>query len=123
VDLLGYQLVSLEGPTSSCHIYLVQAPKDTQVDMADLQKQARTMEGSRNTDKISGVQIVETRTATLRGQEVPVAVGEGVNSEQQPYREVTALFEGRGGPALVSISSPVDEWDWSLVDEFLASIE
>jgi hypothetical protein len=123
VDLLGYQLVSLQGPTPSSHAYLVQAPKDTQVDMADLQKQARTIEGDRRGSDLSDLQIVETRTATLRGQEVPVVVGEGVNSEKLPYRQVTALFEGRSGPALVNISAPVDEWDWDLVDEFLASIE
>jgi hypothetical protein len=123
VDLLGYQMVSLEGPASSCHIYLLQAPENADVDVADLQKQAAAMEGSRHPGGLRDLQIVETRTATLRGQEVPVVVGEGINSDDRPYRQVNALFEGRGGPALVNISSPVAEWDWTLVDEFLASIE
>ncbi len=123
LDVLGYQLVSLTGPTESCHIYLVQAPKDIEVDIAKLQEQARSMEGGEKSGRPRDVHVVETRSASLRGQEVPVLVGEGINSQEQPYREVTALFQGRGGPALVSISSPASQWDWEQVDLFLASVE
>ena len=62
-------------------------------------------------------------TAHLRQGTAPVLVGEGINSQKQSYREVTALFQGRGGPALVSISSPASQWDWEQVDLFLASVE
>ena len=81
------------------------------------------MQGEQKADRYTRVNIVETRTVTMRGKEVPMVVGEGINSENQDFREVTALFEGRGGPALVSIISPVDQWDWETVDAFIASIE
>ena len=28
-----------------------------------------------------------------------------------------------GGPALINMSAPIDQWDWDVVDQFLASIE
>lgn len=122
LDMLDYQLVSMQGPTANCHLYLVQAPEDTEVDIAKLQEQARSMEGEKNRDSVRDLRVVETRTITLRGEPVSLLVSEGVNSDEQPYREATALFAGRNGPALVSISAPIDRWNWDLVDEFLASL-
>ena len=123
VDVLGYQIVGLEGQTPNCHIYLLQVTEETNLDIEKLREQASSMDTSRKNDRPREVRVVETRTATIRGQEVQVAVGEGINSEDQPYREVTALFEGRSGPTLVSISSPVDQWNWEQVNSFLASIQ
>jgi len=121
--MLGYQLVSLTGPTPSCHIYLVQAPKDAADDMEKLQEQARTLRGEKSKNDRKEMRVVEKREATIRGQQVTLLVSEGINSEDLPYREITAIFTARGGPALVSISSPVTYWDDSLVDQFIASIE
>ena len=123
VDMAGYQLVSLEGPTPSCHIYLLQAPADSVIDTASLQKQVSDMQNTTHKEDLRNVKGVETRTATLRGETVDVLVGEGVNSENVPYREVTAVFTAQNGPALVSISSPVEQWDWEMVDGFLASLQ
>ena len=123
VDLWGYQLVSFKGSSDNCHLYLVQAPKDTEVDIEKLKEQASEMQGAQKADRTTRVQTVETRTVTVRGQEVPMVVGEGVNSQNQTYREIAVVFEGRGGPALLSISSPVDQWDWNRVDAFIVSLE
>lgn len=123
LDVMGYQMVSLVGKTPNCHIYLVQAPKGTEADIARLEEQARSMEASKKNDRPRDVRVVENRTVTIRGQEVQMAVGEGTNSDNLPYREISALFDGRGGPTLVSVASPVDQWDWDQVNAFLASIE
>lgn len=122
VEMMGYQLISLTGPTPSCHIYLVQAPEDAQVDIADLQEQARSLRGT-DRDRPKDIRVVEQRPVMIRGQEVTLLVGEGINSDNLPYREAHALFAGGNGPALVSIASPVSLWDWALVDEFLASLQ
>lgn len=123
VDLWGYQLVSLKGKTENCHLYLVQAPEDNEIDIESLKEQAREMQGTQKADRYTRVETVETRIVTVRGQEVPMVVGEGVNSNNETFREVAVVFEGRGGPALLSISSPVDQWDWNLVDAFIVSLE
>lgn len=126
LTLMDYQLVSLKEDQASTHIYLVQAPKDADIDMSDLQKQIDTIENDRSqkaNQPLREVHTVETRTVMLRGLEVPLIVGEGLNSQDQPYREVAAVFEGRNGVALVNLSAPVDQWDWEMVDTFLASLD
>lgn len=123
IDLMGYQVVDLQGITPSCHIYLVQAPEDTHVDVEKLQEQARSMDAGKRYKNPREVRVVEQRMVTLRGESVTMLVGEGVNADNMAYREITALFTGRGGPALVSMSAPVDQWDWDMVDQFLASME
>ena len=123
VDLMGFQVIDLQGITPSCHIYLVQAPEDTHVDVEKLQEQARSMDVGEGYKKPRAVRVVEQRMVTLRGESVTMLVGEGINSDNLPYREITALFTGRGGPALINMSAPIDQWDWDVVDQFLASIE
>jgi hypothetical protein len=122
VELAGYQLVSLVGPTPNCHLFLAQAPADADIDIDELQRQAREMNGDQKVE-LKNVRVVEQRPVAIRGQQVTLLVGEGVNSDEKLYREVTAVFTGKNGPALVSISSPFEEWDWASVDEFLASIQ
>jgi hypothetical protein len=53
---------------------------------------------------------------------VTVVVSEGTNHDNQVYREMNALFQGKNGQAVVNISAPVDRWDQAMVDDFLASI-
>jgi hypothetical protein len=122
VDALGYQLVSLTGPTPNCHIYLLQAPKDSQDDLENMQSQAEKLEAQQNRKPLKNLRVVEVREVNIRGKAVNLIVSEAVNGSNQPYRVVTAVFEGRSGPALVNISSPLDLWDWELADSFLASI-
>lgn len=119
IDMLDYQLVSLQGPSSNCHIYLAQAPKDSKIDLAAVQNEYRAYDERIDID----VRLVETRTVSIRGQDVTLYVSEGVNGENRRYRGVTAVFTGRGGPAAVNISAPVDQWDWPVVDAFLASLD
>lgn len=120
-ELMGYQMVNLQGPLPSCHIYLVQAPEDFTADVDKLQQQARDMEGGKGLDQSRDMRVVEEREVSLRGETVILLVREGRNSEDLPYREASAAFTGRGGMALLSISSPVEQWDWDLVEQFIAS--
>lgn len=120
-DVMGYQLVSLQGPLPSCHIYLAQAPEGVEIDAEKLRQQARKM-GSGNQGETRDLRLVEEREVSLRGETVAMMVSEGRNSDNLPYREVTAVFAGRGGQALLSISAPVEVWDWELVDQFIASL-
>jgi len=123
VEMSGYQMVGLQGPEASCHIYLLQAPKDISVDIEVLQTQADSLEKHHKEQEHRSMRLVETRDVTVRGETVSLLVSEGLNHDNQAYREVIAQFTGRNGPALVSISSPVDQWDWDMVDSFLTSIE
>jgi hypothetical protein len=65
--------------------------------------------------------VVETRPATVRGQETTLVINEGVNSEGVSYRQVTVAFQG-SGPALLVISEPVTRWSQETVETFIAFI-
>jgi len=120
VEMMDYQVISLIGIEESSHIYLIQAPKDIDINIDSLQ-QARIMDNN-DTIEPKQMQVVENRLAMIRGQSVNLVIQEGLNSENQPYRSATALFEGRNGPALVNISSMVSVWNPEMVDAFLASL-
>jgi hypothetical protein len=66
--------------------------------------------------------IIETRPVTVREQEVTLVISEGITSEGETYRQVTAAFQGKGGPALLMLSEPVTSWNQQVVDALIASI-
>jgi hypothetical protein len=39
------------------------------------------------------------------------------------FRMATAKFEGRGGPSLMMVAGPIDEWDAEMVENFISSIQ
>jgi hypothetical protein len=39
------------------------------------------------------------------------------------YRSASAVFVGNGGTALVNISSPAANWDQTMVDSFIESLQ
>jgi hypothetical protein len=49
-------------------------------------------------------------------------VREGVTDDGEQMRQVTGLFEGKDGPALLMVAGEVDAWDTEMVDRFIASI-
>ena len=67
--------------------------------------------------------IIEQKPVTICGQETMLNISDGTSLQELSYRYATARFEGRGGPALVMVASPVGEWDMGTVDDFISSIQ
>jgi hypothetical protein len=118
-SMLGYTVAAYKGPNGPSHLYLIQSEKESDGD--ELAKMlAQLAPGS--SDPNTRMTVLEKRPVTLRGQDSTLIVSEGVNSENVPYLQITAAFEGKGGPALLMFSETVDAWDQAAVDEFLSSI-
>ena len=118
-SMLGYTVATYKGPNEPSHLYLIQSEKESDGD--ELAKMlAELAPGSSDPD--SRMTVIEKRPVTLRGQDTTLIVSEGINSEDVPYRQITAAFEGKGGPALLMLSETVGAWDQAAVDEFLSSI-
>ena len=119
-NLLGYTVAAYNPGDGHSHLYLVQSEKES-----DAEKLAQMLEklvpGS--SDRNTRLTVIENRAATIRGQETTLVISDGVNSEGESYRQVTAAFPGKGGPALLVLSEPTDRWDQSAVDAFIASIK
>ncbi len=118
-SLLGYTVAAYNPGDGHSHLYLIQSEKES--DGENLAQMLEELAPGSN-DPSTHMTVVETRQVTVRGQEAPLVISEGVNSENETYRQVMAAFQGKGGPDLLVLSEPVTRWDQTAVDAFLASI-
>ncbi len=117
LDLASVTVAAYNPGDNHSHLYFIQGPKDMSLDEDALRKAAGTY------DATTRLTVVETRTATVRGQEVNVLISEGTNSDGQDYRELSVAFHGKGGPALMVIEEPTSRWTQEKIDAFVASIQ
>ena len=117
-SMLGYTVAAYKGQSGPSHLYLIQSEKAS--DGEELAKMlAQLAPGS--SDPQTRMTVIEKRPITLRDQDVTLVISEGINSENVSYRQVTAAFEGKGGPALLMFAETIDAWDQNAVDAFLDS--
>jgi len=121
VELDGNPIISMNGPQASDHIYLVQLPKGVEINLDDVDQPIGIMVSRQENDQRETT-LIERKTVSICGQDVPLMVSEGINADNQLYRQNTAVFEGKNGPALINITSIVENWNQALVDEFIASL-
>lgn len=119
IHMLGYSLVSYTPGDNHSHLYLIQSEKEL-----DGEKLAEMLTQSTpgDSDWQTRMTVVDTRTATVRGQDVTLVFSKGVDSQGEIYAQVMAPFKGKGGPALLVLSEPIARWKMENVDAFLASI-
>ncbi len=120
--LAGFSVAGYNGSDAHSHIYLVQLPQSITLDEETIRRQLEQAVPADQYSRPEQMVVVEQRTTSIRGQDVTAVISEGTNHDGQSFRELSALFEGKNGQALVSISAPSDRWDQAMVDDFLASI-
>jgi hypothetical protein len=105
-------------------ILLAQFPEGTSINVDEMLKLMEEGSGDPNNVWYSTeTTILEQSPVTIRGQATTLNISEGTSSGGIAYRMATANFQGRGGPSLVIVASPVDEWEREMVDEFISSIQ
>ncbi len=110
-EIAGYLFVSYAPGDGHSHIQFVQAPADVHVDQATLEGYIQQAPGSRGYDTGARSQVVGSQRATIRGLTVMLVVGEAIDHDGQPFRTLTGVFDGKGGPALLSVESPISSWN------------
>ncbi|HZW04716.1 MAG TPA: hypothetical protein VFF68_12360 [Anaerolineaceae bacterium] len=123
VQFAGYSVMEATTPAGNSHIFLAQAPRNALFDLAGLPGQVAALDRNWETSRPARLRTVGQVSADVRGEQVPFVISEGVNSDGEIYRQMTALFSGRGGDAMVNISAPVSEWDQAAVDAFITSLD
>ena len=118
--LLGFSLVGYEGADGRSHIYLIQAPRILPLDRAALETQVAQV-GAR--DLHTRLTVVEERPCRIGEEETTLIISEGRSGDDVPYRSASALFNGRGGTALVNVAMPAASWDEAAVEALLASLD
>lgn len=119
VTLIGYKSSS-----ERSHLLLAQFSEGTSINVDEMLRLIK--EGSNDPDNIwynTETELIEQRAVTIRGRETTLKISEGISSDAVEFRMATAKFEGRGGPSLVMIAGPLDEWDADMVETFIESIQ
>lgn len=118
-SLEGYTLVSYTPGDGHSHLYMIQSEKESDGEKLD-NMLYQIAPGSY--DPQTRMTVIETRPVSVRGQEETLVISEGSNGDGELYRQVTVAFQGKGGPALLVFSEPVERWNQESVNAFLASI-
>ena len=106
------------------HILLTQFPEGTSINVQEMLKLISEYSADSNNHWYdSQTTLVEEKPVTIRGQETILSISEGTSTEDGTYRSAVASFDGRGGPALLMIAGPIDEWDMEMVEEFIGSMQ
>jgi hypothetical protein len=119
VTMIGYKSAS-----GNSHILLAQFPEGTSLNVEEMLKLIE--EGSGDPNSIwykTEMTVVDQKPVTVRGQNATLNISEGTSSDGIAYRSATATFEGRGGPSLVLVAGPLEEWDLEMVETFVSSIQ
>jgi len=119
-EMAGYTLAAYKGASDPSHLYLIQSGKAS--DGEELERMLTQLAPGAS-DPNTRMTVVENRPATIRGQDVTLVISDGTNSEGESYRQITAAFQGKGGPALLVLSESTENWDQSAVEAFIASIQ
>jgi hypothetical protein len=116
-------IVAYKSASEKSHIVLAQFPEGTSINVEEMLKEIEKGSGDPNSIWYNArTELVEQKPVTVRGQECTLNISEGTSSDDVEFRMATAKFEGRGGPSLVMVAGPLDEWDIELVEAFIGSI-
>lgn len=118
----GFSIASFDRNDGHSHLTLVQGPKGLGITQGALERMLNQARPGQS-DRTTRLSVVDTATVTVRGAETTAVVQAGVSGNGTAYRQVTASFEGKGGPALVVLEEPVTRWDDTRAMDLLASIE
>lgn len=118
VYMVGYTAHSRQA-----HILLAQFPEGTSINVEEMLRQIS--KGAGDPDSIwynTETTLIEEKPVTICGQETTLSISEGTSADGMTYRSAVAKFEGKGGPALVLVASPLAEWDLEMVETLISSI-
>ena len=101
---------------------LMKPPEGAEIDQAILEKQlaaALRQQFSMQGFKLT-LDTVETRT--ISGEEVTLTYRKGQNNFGDPYRQMSALFNGSQGKVFILVQGTEAGWDQAALDSFLNSV-
>jgi uncharacterized membrane protein len=124
MSILGFDMILLTPPDSQPDnmIILMQFPASANLSREEMEKQ---MQQSVNQQFKTGdfqMNVVDQTETLIRGETTTLTTSEGTNSNGVTIRQVTGVFRGNNGTALVAIMAPADRWNQDQVDAFLRSI-
>jgi hypothetical protein len=116
--------VGYASQSKDTHILLTQFPEGTHVNVEEMLKLIDQYSNDPDRPWVGAqTTLIEEKPVTIRGQETTLSISEGTSSDGTTYRSAIATFQGKGGPSMLMIAGPIEEWDIEMVEEFIASIQ
>lgn len=124
MNMLGVKIVAIgpAAPADFMMIMLMQLPPGLEVSQSEMERQIEQALARQTGLARADMTEVGEEEALIKGEPVTLIVREGVTDDGEQMRQVTGLFEGKGGPAVLMVAGEVDAWDPEMVDRFIASI-
>jgi hypothetical protein len=124
MNMLGVKIVAIgpAAPADFMMIMLMQLPSGLEVSQSEMERQIEQALARQTGLARADMTKVGEEEALIKGEPVTLIVREGVTDDGEQMRQVTGLFEGKDGPALLMVAGEVDAWDTEMVDRFIASI-
>jgi len=116
--------VGYASQSKNTHILLTQFPEGTHVNVEEMLKLINQYSiDPDNAWADAQTTLLEEKPVTIRGQETTLSISEGTSSDGTTYRSAVATFQGKGGPSMLMVAGPIEEWDIEMVEEFVTSIQ
>ena len=122
MHMMGFDLVGFSSDRGHGHIMMMQFPDDVDMDMESMQEQMRQFSQMDNRNWNMNMEVIETKTMDVRGQEQTVTISEGTDGDGNTFRQMVTLFEGKSGPALLVMVAQISEWDQAQFEDFIGSL-
>jgi hypothetical protein len=124
MDLLVYKMVFIAADDYDSHPTIILAQfQQKNLDPQEMARQIEQAAEQQNGRNGASLNLVETRTVTIRGQQVPLAISEGTDSKGATLRQWLTVFDGKTGSILIMVQGSVDGWDDTALYSFLDSIK
>jgi hypothetical protein len=68
------------------------------------------------------MEVVETKTITIRGEDATQIISEGTGENGVTIRQLMLFFDGKGGLAALMVMGATSTWDQEAIDDFISSI-
>ena len=127
MNMLGIKMVAISQKDltdAAMVLMLMQFPTTSNLDQEQMERQMQQTWSQQSQRGNFQMRVVGTQKATIRGQSVTLTISEGTSgSSDVTLRQVTGVFNGKGGMVMLMAMGNTDQWDQTVLDKFLASIE
>jgi hypothetical protein len=117
-----FDMVSFSDEANKLVIMMMQFSKSAGVNQAQMEQQMEEQMQQRLGRQNLDLQTVDTIETTIRDQAVTLTVREGSDEEGESMRQLSGVFTGKGGPVLLMVMAPQENWNQESIDAFIASL-
>lgn len=103
-------------------ISLMQFQAGTTTDVETMRAQMEQALTQQTGTQSTQMEVVGSEEVTIKGETVTLTIREGKTENGDTLRQVTGIFPGKDGPAMLMLVGSADKWDEEAADSFITSI-